>query len=308
MTIYKNSLFSDFYHKNASIAIGNFDGVHLGHKNIVSIAKQFGVDSFAGVITFLPHPRIFFNTNKTNFLLTSFNQKNQLLINEGMDFIWHQTFDENFAKLSAKSFVNNFLHKNLQVKTIVIGADFVFGYNRCGDANTLKKMANAVGVNVIIADDYTDKNHDKYSASAIRSNISRGEIVNANNMLGREFCVSGTVIKGAQLGRSLGFPTANIELSNYIRPKYGSYAVKCLVNGKLYNGVANIGHKPTISTANQQELLEVHLFHFQNEIYGEKIEVFFHHFLREEKKFPSLNQLKECIEMDCRLAQSLLND
>jgi riboflavin kinase/FMN adenylyltransferase len=304
MKIYQESGFPDFQHPGASVALGNFDGVHKGHAHIISISKQFDHFRFFGAITFDPHPRDFFQNPQTPFHLTSKNQKNQYLGDMGLDFLWCQRFDTTFAQQSPERFAQNFLVQGLHVGHVVVGPDFVFGHQRSGNTQTLKNLGERLGFGVTVAAPWTDKNGVLCASTTIRRFLHDGLIEKANALLGRPYAITGTVIPGDQRGRTLGFPTVNIDMGSFLRPLSGVYAVRVQWHQNTYNGVANIGFRPTV--AGKQELLEVHLFDFRNDLYGETLTVSFHHFLRPEKKFPSLHDLKTCIERDCQQARQLL--
>jgi riboflavin kinase/FMN adenylyltransferase len=306
MKIYQNACFSDFQHLGSSVALGNFDGVHRGHAHVISIAKQFVHFRFFGAITFDPHPRDFFHPSRNPFHLTSKSQKEHYLKEERLDFLWHQTFDGPFAEQSPEHFAQEFLVQGLRVGHVVVGPDFAFGHGRSGNVQTLRHLGERLGFGVTVAAPWVDEEGIVCASTTIRRLLRDGNIKKANHLLGRPYTITGPVMAGDRLGRTLGFPTANLSLGSFLPPHAGAYAVTIQWRQHRYYGVANVGLRPTVGGT--QERLEVHLFDFQNDLYGDTLHVSFHHFLRPEMKFPSLPALKACIEEDCRRARQCFGD
>lgn len=305
------------------VALGNFDGVHRGHQQVILPAVSQGRRSpvviaandtnFSAnrpvptVVTFDPHPREFFSGN-TKRLLTPLPEKIQALNQLGVEQLVLLPFDRELASLTPEEFVVEILIRKLQTQTISIGLDFCFGRDRSGTATDLKAIAAHYGVDVQIAPLYQE-NAQRISSSAIRENLTSGELHHANTLLGRPFSLQGTVIKGQQLGRTIGFPTANLDIpSAKFLPKYGVYAVQVQrENSKETQwGILNIGCRPTVESAANNPTVEVHLFNFAQDIYGEILSLQLLHYLRPEQKFASLQALQEQIQRDCDQTQQLL--
>ncbi|MEY4834368.1 MAG: hypothetical protein RI980_483 [Bacteroidota bacterium] len=285
--------------KKTIITLGTFDGVHLGHTGILdricNIAKQENLESV--VLTFFPHPRLIVSNDTEIKMLNTMAEKAKLLEQKGIqNFIIHP-FDKLFSELSPREFVEQILIKQLNIQKIIIGYDHKFGKNRAADINDLIGFGNEFGFNV---EEISAKQVNEVSVSStkIRNSLLEGNISLANDYLGYSYMLSGIVVKGNQLGRTIGFPTANIQISeNYkLIPKNGVYIVTAILNNKTIFGMMNIGVKPTLG----ENLLsiEVHLLHFSEDIYGHKIQVNVIEQLREEQKFESFEALKLQLEMD----------
>lgn len=279
-----------------ALAIGNFDGVHLGHKAIISKARKVAADNGlqVAVMTFEPHPRMFFQREKAPKRISLFKQKMQLLEANGIDICYVLKFNANFARLPATEFVQKYLAGN----HVITGADFAFGADRGGDAAMLQEM---LGDKYHIVAPFKDS-AEIVSSSRIRAALQAGDVKDANALLGHEFSISAKVQRGAGNGTKLGFPTANLQLKKHqLRPKYGVYAVET----NFGSGVANFGVRPTLD--GKTELLEVHIFNFSKDIYGQDLQVKFNDYIREEMHFADINQLKEQIEKDVEIAQKFIN-
>jgi riboflavin kinase/FMN adenylyltransferase len=285
--------------KKTIVTLGTFDGVHLGHTvildRICNIAKQENLESV--VLTFFPHPRLIVSNDSEIKLLNTMAEKAKLLEQKGIqNFIIHP-FDKLFSELSPSEFVKQILIKQLNIQKIIIGYDHKFGKNRAADFNDLIAFGNEFGFDV---EEIPAKQVDEVSVSStkIRNSLLEGNISLANDYLGYSYMLSGIVVKGNQLGRTIGFPTANIQISeNYkLIPKNGVYMITTILNNKIIFGMMNIGVKPTLG----ENLLsiEVHLLHFSEDIYGHKIQVNVIEQLREEQKFESFEALKLQLEMD----------
>lgn len=292
-------------------AIGNFDGVHRGHQYLIAeagaLAREKGAR--AAALLFEPHPRRFFNPDAPPFLITTPRRRDTLLKEAGAARVVSLAFDRRLASFSPDEFVRRVLRKELGLAGVVAGADFRFGAKRAGDAAALGSLGEAAGLEVRIADlKEADGSAEKFSSSAVRSAIANGDMAGAARLLGRFWSVEGSVEQGAKIGRTLGFPTANLRLGPLIEPKRGVYATRArLDNGeapRTYEAVSNFGRRPTIGDSDP--LLETHLFDFKGDLYGETIDVEFVAFLREERKFDGLDALKAQISKDCEDARSAL--
>lgn len=294
--------------KDAVITIGTFDGVHMGHKvilqQIVKHAKEAGGESI--LITFEPHPRKLIAPDQPLKILTPLEQKLQLVLNEGVDHVVVAPFTQAFAGLSAEAYIKDFLVAKFKPKAIVIGYDHRFGHDRAGDIDLLKKYAatHSYTVYEIPAQLIEEA---AVSSTKIRNAIQAGHVSEATQMLGRHYSITGTVISGAKLGRTIGFPTANVQPqdADQLIPEKGVYAVQLQWKGQAYNGMLNIGNRPTVS--NELTLhIEAHLFDFNEDIYNEMVEIIFVQRLRDEVKFPSLDALKEQLQKDKAAAMHAL--
>ena len=284
------------------IALGNFDGVHKGHGQILAELKRLAeqANKTSAVMTFEPHPRRFFAPESNPFRLTSLEQKSNLIEKAGIDYLFVIDFDQQFANISPEEFVEEILVNKLKASHIITGYDFTFGKNRQGDTGSLQEYS---GFDYTKIDEISD-NGQRYSSSNIRKYLQNAQIKQANEMLGHGFKLKGRVLKGEALAAKLGFPTANIDMGEYIRPAYGVYAVKIKIDGKIHKAVANIGVKPTFK--DKKELLEVHVFDFNHDIYGKEVEVELVDFIRQENKFNSIEDLKAQITKDCAKAKEAL--
>ena len=262
-------------HKPAAVTIGSFDGVHLGHRKVLndlkSIAKKN--DEASVVISFEPHPRLFFNPDSDMKLLTTTPEKVDLLAQQGIDYLILQKFDKNFANQSPETYIKNLVEK-LNMKELLIGYDHRFGKNREGNFEMIQSMEDQFGykthkINPLLID------NEEVSSTKIRQALQEGDIDKANKLLGYTYFISGKVIAGNQLGRQLGFPTANIDFdfSKKIFPKQGVYVVKSIIDNQPVYGMMNLGLRPTIN--GQKLIMEVHFFDFNKDIYGQNIRVSF---------------------------------
>lgn len=294
-----HSIFEFNSTKKSVITIGTFDGVHMGHKKIldkvISEAKHRNEESL--VLTFYPHPRFILNENANVKLLNTIDEKADLLNKTGLSSLIIHPFDKEFADLSAEEFIKKILINQLNISKIIIGYDHRFGKNRSADINDLIQFGAKYNFDVeqISAQELNDI---AVSSTKIRTALINGEITLANNYLGYSYSFSGKVIKGNQLGRTIGFPTANIQINEFFKliPKNGVYIVKCLVNKQSINGIMNIGNRPTLNGTSQS--IEVHLLNFDQSIYDSEITVELLEFIRNEQKFESLEALKHQIEKD----------
>lgn len=288
-------------------ALGNFDGVHRGHQAVVreTIKKAREIKASAKVLTFEPHPRSFFQPNLPPFRLTPPEVKERLLKALGIDQIVTLTFDANLAGMSAQEFVENLLIQKLKVQHIVAGNDFAFGRNRSGNMAKMEAWLAPHGIGVTEVGEMGEDG-EVFSSSRARELLLEGEVEAAAKILGRPWSIEGTVVKGKGIGgKTFGFPTANICLGDYLRPKFGVYAVRAGKPGEALTvrGIANIGARPTFGE--HSENLEAFLFDFDQDIYGQKWEFALTHFVRPERKFDSPEALKTQIEKDVATVRKL---
>jgi len=303
MKIYKNFNISE-HHKQSIILIGNFDGVHLGHQKLFKLAnsykKKFKLN--IGVVTFEPMPKMYFNKKIKNFRISNINQKNKMLNNLGVDFIITKKFDKNFSKTKSNFFIKNILSKKLRAKYIFVSNNFRFGNKREGDVKQLTRYEKIYDYKIV-------KPHPLImgkkiiSSTYIRSLLTKGDLKNANKALTRNWMIEGTVQKGRQQGKKMGFPTCNIDIKDYVIAMPGVYAVKVNKKNskKSLKAIANLGYRPTF---NQKKiLLEVHIFNFSGNLYNKYLSVEFIKFIRKEKKFNNVNQLRKQIQSDLKIAK-----
>ena len=286
------------------ISIGNYDGIHLGHKAILQTVRSLSSELYLPsiVITFEPYPWEFFLQKKTVPRLTTFREKIELFEKEGVDKVLCVRFDENFAKLPPEQFVNNLLVKKLGAKYLILGKDFRFGRDRSGSIDLLRKLGLTAGFQVIVINEFKYKG-ERVSSSGIRLALDKKDLDLANASLGRRYSISGRVAYGDQRGRQWGIPTANIYLKPNDTPLRGVFAV--LVKGLMdqpVEGIANIGTRPTVSGL--KFILEIHFFNYDEEVYQKKIRVEFCNWLRDERKFSNPKELQNQIQKDIIDAKS----
>lgn len=298
MKIIRGSLNIKDEHRGGVATIGNFDGVHLGHQKILAevIARADQLNTHSMLICFEPQPKEFFDVYNAPARLTRFREKVQLLDELGIDQVYCVKFDEKARTMSADDFVE-VLTIDLKLAALFIGDDFRFGFDRSGDYTRLQKAGKDHGFSV--HNMYTIAVEDtRVSSTRIRESLALGDFELAERLLGRPYSITGKVIYGRQLGRTLGVPTANIQLHRYVAPIAGVYACEMEVEGVLVKGVANVGVRPTIDDSTPKPILEVHLFDFTGDLYGKTVRVLFRHKIREEKKFDGLDELKAAISAD----------
>ena len=301
MKIFNSTSISNNY-KNSVIAIGNFDGIHIGHKKVLKAAykKAKKTKKKFGLLTFEPVPVMFFNKKILNHRLDTLPQKISNLRKEKLDFVIIQKFNKKFSELSYKDFIFKILCQKIKCKYLYVSKNFKFGNKREGDVSKLKKFEKKLFYKTIITPPFTKKKKT-ISSTIIRKLLKSGEIKKANYLLNRKWEIIGKVIKGSQRGRKIGFPTCNILLKKYIIPKFGVYAVNVKINQTVKKGIANIGYRPTFN--GKKLLLEVNIFNFKRNLYNKNINVIFNKFIRPEKKFKNILQLKNQIKKDIRLAK-----
>ena len=291
-------------HKGSIILIGNFDGVHLGHQKLFRLAKLYKKkhNLKIGVINFEPMPKMFFNKSLKNFRLSSINQKFFLLNSLDVDFIITKKFDKDFSKIKSINFITKILSEKLNARFIFVSNNFRFGNKREGNVRLLIKNEKNFNYKVIKPKPLIVV-QKIISSTLIRGLLEKGSLKKANKFLNRNWSIEGIVQKGRQIGKKIGFPTCNMDIKDYVLAKPGVYAVKVLRknNSKYLKGIANLGYRPTF---NQKKiLLEVHLFNFSSNLYNKYLSVEFLKFIRKEKKFKNVNQLKKQIKTDLIIAK-----
>ncbi|MCP4326068.1 MAG: bifunctional riboflavin kinase/FAD synthetase [Alteromonadales bacterium] len=296
-------------HQGCVLSIGNFDGIHIGHKavllRLLDEAKRLNVP--ATVMTFEPQPEELFLGNNAPARLSRLRDKFVQLEKLTLDRLLCVSFTHKFANISAESFIEELLINKLNVKYLVVGDDFHFGYQRKGDFQLLKQAGDKYGFEVVDTQSLTQQAL-RISSTRIRDFLAKGELAEATTMLGRKYSIAGRVSHGRKLGRTIGVPTANLFLKRRVSPVSGVFVVSVLgIDKKVYLGVANIGTRPTVQGERQQ--LEVHIFNFEGDLYGEQLEVILESKLRDEVKFDSFSELKVQIDKDTQQAQAwhLLN-
>ncbi|MEM9330135.1 MAG: bifunctional riboflavin kinase/FAD synthetase [Pseudomonadota bacterium] len=294
--------------KGGVVAIGNFDGVHRGHQAVlcqaVNLARANSVP--ATVLTFEPHPRTFFKPDSPVFRLTDAGTKAELMKSLGFDCVIEHKFDRGFSETPADDFVRNVLIDLFGVSHVVTGYDFHFGKNRQGSPQFLMRSGEELGFSATIVTAFSDEGGSVVSSSRIRDCLAGGDISQANGLLGYSFRVSGEVIKGKQLGRTLGYPTANLLLPVETRLAHGIYAVRVkLQDGSLMQGVASYGRRPTFDHG--EALLETHIFDFSGDLYGQTLTILLDSWLRGEEKFDSAEALVVQMDKDSEEARSYLS-
>jgi riboflavin kinase/FMN adenylyltransferase len=293
--------------RGAAVAVGNFDGVHLGHRAVIDEAGVIAKDSGRpwAVLTFEPHPRRLFQPDAPPFRLTPFHAKARAIQTLGVDVLVVQRFNRAFSLLGAEGFVSDVLVKGIGASHVVAGYDFVFGHKRKGDCQLLLAMGKRLGFGFTAVNAVEDPTGQVYSSTRVRERLEAGDPKGAQAILGRPFEIEGRVIQGDRRGRAIGFPTANLRLGQYLRPAAGVYAVRATVSGgEWQDGVANLGNRPTF--AGRDVLLETFLFDFSGDLYGRRLRVRLVDYLRPEKKFDGIEELKAQIAADSARARQIL--
>ncbi len=300
--IFKNFEISKIY-KNSLILIGNFDGLHSGHQKLFKQAQKYKKKSKLkiGVVTFDPMPKMFFNKKIKNFKISNFNQKVSYLQKFGVDFLVNKNFNKKFSKIKPHVFVKKIIFQKLNAKYIFVSNNFRFGYKRGGDIKLLKVYQSICNYKLINPSPLK-KDKKIISSSYIRKLLENGNLNKANKYLTRNWTVEGIVKKGRMMGKKIGFPTCNIDIGNYVIAKPGVYAVKTSINKKTFKGIANLGYRPTFKQ--KKILLEVNLFNFSGNLYNKKLSVEFLRFIRGEKKFNGIAQLRKQIKRDILKAKN----
>ena len=291
-------------HKNSIILIGNFDGVHIGHRKLFELAKKYKkkFKLKIGVLTFEPMPKMFFNKKIKNFRISNLDQKYQLLKKLSVDFIINKKFDKRFSKIKSLDFIKNVIHKKLKAKFVFVSNNFKYGNKREGNVSQLINFEKKYDYKIIKSEPKKIKKK-VISSSLIRNLLRKGNLEKANKYLKRNWSIIGKVEKGRKLGKKIGFPTCNLDIKEYVLAMPGVYAVKAArQNSNTWiKGIANLGYRPTF---NQKKLLlEVHLFNFSGNLYNKYLTVEFLKFIRKEKKFKNAEQLKKQIKSDLLIAK-----
>jgi riboflavin kinase/FMN adenylyltransferase len=291
--------------RGATVALGNFDGVHRGHAEVIKAAHAARPKVPLAVLTFEPHPREHFRPDDPPFRLTLSAERAEALAALGVTLLYELPFNDDFSHMPAEHFVSQVLHEGLGARHLVSGSDFAFGHRRGGDAGFLAQRAEALGMGLTLVPLLADAN-GPISATRIRRVLQDGYPERATADLGRPWTIRGVVAHGDARGRTIGFPTANIALGRHLEPARGVYAVRVrLPNGKWHPGVANIGRRPTVNQGPESRL-EVNIFDFDDDIYGAELSVALHAYIREERRFSGLDALKTQIAADAGKARRLL--
>ena len=303
-----------------AVAIGNFDGIHQGHVKLLNECKlQAQVSNLSfGVVTFDPHPRDFFNPKNPSFKLLDYEEKQILLSNLGVKFLIIIEFNEQLKNYNAEQFLSQILKQNFNIVKMFAGSNFKFGKNREGSIENIKGFAKSIGLEVISINlkqtsFISEKENEIISSQKIRMLIQNGQLRLANNLLGRNWCITGTVERGKQQGREIGFPTANLSLKKFLKPPLGVYVSKLKIisrkNPEICNdwlpSISNVGTRPTVSGDSinlETHIIDLKKNNFETNLYGKRIKVELIEFLRPEKKFNSLSELQKQIEIDTKRA------
>lgn len=291
------------------LTIGTFDGVHIGHQSILEsmndVAKKIGGESV--MLTFYPHPKhVIYPDDDQLKLLSTIDEKSAMLQDYGLQHLIIQSFDNQFSRIRSVNFVRDILVNRLKISTLIIGYDHHFGRNREGNLDDLVSLSKIYDYDVLKIDP-KKYNNISVSSTKIRALISEGNIDLANNYLNHPFLIQGTVVKGRSLGKEIGFPTANININNKwkLLPPYGVYSVEVDINEKTHFGMMNIGINPTFDDADLK--IEVHIFDFDQNIYGQEIQIFIISRVRDERKFKSLDELKNQLSLDEKCIREIFN-
>jgi riboflavin kinase/FMN adenylyltransferase len=296
--------------KGAVVALGNFDGVHLGHRAILQETRQRAkaLETTPAVLTFEPHPREFFAPNKPRLRLSNLAHKLELLAECGIEHVFVLRFNATLAATRAEDFISRILTEKLAARHVITGHNFFFGKDRKGNKALLEQAAQQGKFGYKACAPVVNEQGEVVSSSAIREALAAGDLVTARAMLGRNYGLRAHVIHGEKRGRTIGFPTMNLPLAQLFTPRFGVYAVRFRFGGESawHEGIANLGVKPTFG--GNQPLLEVHGFDFSADMYGWLLHVELLNFIREEKKFSGIESLRAQIQMDCQSAKILLKE
>ena len=305
MKIFNNLAISKQYQKSL-LAIGNFDGVHIGHQKIFEHAKRHAkkYKSKFGILTFSPLPVMFFNKKIKNYRLASEDEKFKLFKKYGVDFTINLKFNKNFSKISAENFIKKIIYEKINPKQVFVSNNFKFGNKRKGNVNLLEKLSKRYDYKLL---KINPRRYEKklVSSTRIRKNLEKGKIELANKLLSRTWFIDGNVIKGKKIGRKLGFRTCNIRIKNYVLPKAGIYAVKVLIENKknILKGIAYLGSRPTFK--GKEVLLEINIFGIKKNLYKKKLRVYFLKLIRRDRKFSNSIGLIKQMNKDVILAKKV---
>lgn len=297
-----NNDFKRVVQKSTYVALGSFDGIHKGHLALInkSIELSKNNDSLSMIYTFKNHPRTFINKEEAPKLISTLSEKIKILEDLKVDLSSFVEFDKKFMKLEPEEFIDNLI-KNYNVKGIVVGFNYRFGHKNKGDVRLLKELCNLKGIELCVIEPFTYKS-EVVSSTRIRKALSEGKLEDTNNMLGRYFSLSGEVVSGKKIGRTIDFPTANLKTDEKrILPKIGVYYTNVGIDKKIYKGITSVGNNPTVNGKNIT--VETHILNFDEDIYGKNIKLYFISKIRNEKKFNSLEELKEQLIKDKNFAE-----
>ncbi len=290
--------------KKSILLIGNFDGFHIGHQKLFNLAKKYKkkYKLRIGVVTFDPMPKMYFNKSIKNFRISNLNQKKNFFKNFGVDFIINKKFNKKFSKIKSNLFIKNILYKKLRAKYIFVSNNFRFGNKREGNVKQLIQSEKIFNFKIIKPKPLIKENK-VISSTLIRKLLENGKLNKANKFLNRNWTIEGVVEKGRQLGKKIGFPTCNIDIKDYVIAMPGVYAARVYrKNARSYlKAIVNLGYRPTFMQS--KILLEVHIFNFSGNLYNKHLSVEFLKFIRKEKKFKNVNQLKKQIKLDLKIAK-----
>ena len=296
--------------RGAVVALGNFDGVHRGHQQVIATAQRIASElgTHAAILTFEPHPRSVFKPDAAPFRLSPFRVKARRIEALGVDELFVRQFDDQFRQKTADDFISEVLVRDLAVRHVVCGYDFLFGHKRAGTPELLRSAGTRLGFGMTEVGPVADPNGGLYSSTRVREALEAGRVREATHIMGSPWEIEGRVEQGDQKGRTIGYPTANVGLDGYLRPAFGVYAIRAGIDQGdatvWIDGVANIGNRPTVGGL--VERLEAHLFDFSGDLYGRHLRVQLIDYLRPEQKFASFDALKEQIRLDAEKARAVL--
>ena len=301
MKVFKNFNIGKKF-QNSALAVGNFDGIHLGHKKVLKAARLKSKKNkiYFGALTFEPLPVMFFNKSIKNHRINKLSQKIEQLKKQKLDFLVIKKFDRKFSKINYLNFIKRILYQKLKCKFLFVSKNFKFGNKRQGNIERLKYYQNKYNFRTVLTK-ALKKNKKVISSTVVRRLINRGKVSEVKKLLGRPWEIRGTVKKGNQRGRKIGFPTCNINLNEYIIPRLGVYSIIAETDSFRKKGIANIGYRPTFN--GQNLLLEVNIFGINKNLYNKVIKVYFLKFIRAEKKFKNLEHLRKQIKLDVKQAK-----
>ena len=301
MKVFKNLNIGKKF-QNSALAVGNFDGIHLGHKKVLKAARLKSKKNkiYFGALTFEPLPVMFFKKSIKNHRINKLSQKIEQLKKQKLDFLVIKKFDRKFSKINYLNFIKRILYQKLKCKFLFVSKNFKFGNKRQGNIERLKYYQNKYNFRTVLTK-ALKKNKKVISSTVVRRLINRGKVSEVKKLLGRPWEIRGTVKKGNQRGRKIGFPTCNINLNEYIIPRLGVYSIIAETDSFRKKGIANIGYRPTFN--GQNLLLEVNIFGINKNLYNKVIKVYFLKFIRAEKKFKNLEHLRKQIKLDVKQAK-----
>ena len=302
MKIIENEFNKLLNNESLVVALGTFDGLHLGHREIIKKAKEIALHKNikSAVLTFERPVFTFFNSDANNYLITPKYIKNDLIKSLGIDYLFYVKLEKNFLHLNKDEFLKK-LKENLSVDTLVCGYNYTFGKNAMGDTNYLKNNSNLYGLEVVVMDELKI-NDEKVSSSIIRDLMKNGRIKYANELLGYNYYLKGQVLRGKQLGAKLGFATANLSINQNLCIRNGVYITKTIVDRMEFHSVTNIGVNPTFDQ--RKRVLETHIFNFSGNLYDKEVKIEFLEFIRDEIKFDNVEELKKRIELDVQCVKN----